>query len=59
MHDLNLVHCLQSSDTLYENLPNLSFFDVSFIFFMVDYFLENITVISQFHYNAINKAVKI
>ena len=46
VHDLYFVHCLQASDRLYEDLPNLTFFYTSFIFFMLADFLENVSVVS-------------
>jgi len=45
VHNLYFVHSLQASDRLYEDLPNLTFFDISFIFFMLADFLENVSVV--------------
>jgi hypothetical protein len=46
VHDLYFVHCLEAPHWLYEDLPNLTFFNISFIFFMLTDFLENVSVVS-------------
>lgn len=51
VHDFDFVHGLKTTDSLYKDLPNLSFFDIRFLLFVVYYFLENVTVIGKFHYN--------
>ena len=49
VHDFNFVHGLQSSDSLYEDLPNLSLLYVGFLLFMADDFLKDVAIVRQFH----------
>jgi hypothetical protein len=53
MHDFDLVHSAEASHRLNEYLPDLSLFNVSLLFFVVAYFLENVPIIGQFHDNTI------
>ena len=52
VHDLNLVHRMQTTHSLNENLPDLPLFDVGFLFLVVANFLKYVAVIGQLHYNA-------
>lgn len=51
MHDLDLVHGLQASHCLDENLPDLALLDVRLLLLVLHNFLEHITVVGQLHDN--------
>ena len=52
VHDLDLVHCLQPSHRLNENLPNLPLLDVGLHLLVIANLLEHVAVVSQLHDNA-------
>lgn len=58
VHDLNFVHWVESSHNLNKDLPNLSFFDVGFVLFMVTDLLKDVSVVCQFHNNAKTHLIK-
>ena len=53
MHNLDFVHRIQPSDCLDEYLPDLTFFDIRFVFFVLANLLKDVSVVGQFHDDAI------
>ena len=49
MENFPIVKCFQSSNNLYEYVPDLFLFNVSFSLLITADFLENIAVVSIFH----------
>lgn len=49
MHDLDLMHSLQTAHRLNENLPNLTLLDVSLLLFVLHDLLENVAIVGQLH----------
>ena len=47
------MQSFETPDYLDEDIPNLLFLDISFSFLIVTYFLEDITIVRIFHYQAI------
>jgi len=52
MHDLYFVHGLETSYRLNEYLPDLSFFNICFVFFVLTDFLKHVTIVGKLHYDA-------
>ena len=52
MHDLDLVHGLQSAQRLNQNLPNLPLFDVGLHLLVIANLLEHVAVVGQLHDDA-------
>jgi hypothetical protein len=52
MHNVQVVHRLQSANHLYEYLPDFLLRKARFVFLMVRNLLEQVPVIRVLHYNA-------
>ena len=57
MQDFSVMQCFQASDNLNENIPNLLFLDVGFSLLVAANLLEDITIVSIFHYETIGKVI--
>lgn len=52
MHDVNLVHCVESPDRLDNDFPNLPLLDISSVLLVTQDLLEHVTVLTELHYDA-------
>ena len=57
MQDFSVMQCFEASDNLNENIPNLLFLDVRFSLLVAANLLEDITIVSIFHYQTIGKVI--
>ena len=56
MQDFSVMQCFQASDNLNENIPNLLFLDVGFSLLIAANLLEDIAIVSIFHYETIGES---
>jgi two-component SAPR family response regulator len=55
--NLSIVQSLESSDNLNEHVPDLLLLDVGLSLLIVADFLENVSVVGIFHYQAARKLI--
>jgi len=55
VHNFDLVHGLKTSYGLNKDLPDLPFFDICLFLFMLADFLKDVSVVSKFHNDTLQK----